>query len=204
MTFLRFIAIDFVFILIGLVLWFLLTNLQKKKNVLLDKGMENLLPAMPTFSELIDMEICAKKDGTGITFDSLIGNWKFINVWKQGDENMDVLSSNLLRLFSASLHLERQVNETCESKFNLCNSINFGSLYINFVGAGELKGKQPLLLFFFQRIELKLGEKTIFSRLLDIPDEKNRPFFALIKLASNGKLLTARGRGGGLAIWFKN
>ena len=52
-------------------------------------------------------------------------------------------------------------------------------------------------------IELRLGGNVLFSRSLDIPDKKNRPFFGLIAMADNGEWLGARGRGGGLAVWVK-
>ena len=75
-------------------------------------------------------------------------------------------------------------------------------LSIRFIGGGNLNGKQPLLLFFFECIELKAGSSVVFSRSLKIPDEKDRPFFALISMEKNSKWLSGRGRGGGLALWI--
>ena len=61
----------------------------------------------------------------------------------------------------------------CEKEvFNLINSIHFGALSIQLIGFGELSGPQPLLPFFFQKIELKSGERILFSRELDKPEEK--------------------------------
>ena len=57
--------------------------------------------------------------------------------------------------------------------------------------------------FFFESIELKLGTRILLRRSLDIPDENNRPFFALIAMEETSKWLSARGRGGGLAVWRK-
>ena len=85
----------------------------------------------------------------------------------------------------------------------ISNSIQLGLLRLEFIGWGELKGKQPLLSFFFERMEIKIGQQLLFSRSLDAPEEKKRPFFALVGIAASGEWLSARGRGGGLAIWLK-
>ena len=66
-----------------------------------------------------------------------------------------------------------------------------------------MKGKQPLLAFYFNCIEFKAASNVLFSRSLEIPDENDRPFFALISMEENGYWLSARGRGGGLALWVK-
>ena len=83
------------------------------------------------------------------------------------------------------------------------NSIEFGSLSIRFLGLGGLRGDRPLLPFFFQSIELKLGSKVLLKRSLAVPEQKDMPFFALIGKAENGEWLSARGRGGGIALWVK-
>ena len=67
-----------------------------------------------------------------------------------------------------------------------------------------MKGSQPLLPFFFDRIELKLGTSILFSRILERPDINKRPFFGLIGRDQSGQWLAARGRGGGLALWLRH
>ena len=74
---------------------------------------------------------------------------------------------------------------------------------IKFIGLGELHGQRPLMIFYFDRIELKVGEHIIVKRLLKIPEKKERPFFALIGIETDKRWLAARGRGGGLALWKK-
>ena len=66
-----------------------------------------------------------------------------------------------------------------------------------------MKGSQPILPFFFRRIELNLGSSVLINRDLDMPDDKKKPFFALIGIGDNREWLAARGRGGGLALWLK-
>ena len=159
-----------------------------------------ILKKLPAQKKLLELENIARKDGSVINPDSLIGIWKFISVWKEAKDKEDWISSSLLRIFSANLEIIKdELNH-----FAITNSIQFGLLSIRFTGAGNLKGKQPLLFFFFEYIELKAGSSVVCRRPLTIPDEKDRPFFALISLEKNGFWLSARGRGGGLALWIND
>ena len=208
MTLSKFLLVDGVLLLLGLPLLLILQG-GKRKSPLFGKLNSNKVlgkatTSLPTLKELLDLERLARKEGSGIEFDCLIGLWKFVSVWKQSTDQEDSISSSLLRLFSASLELKKDQGNAELMRFDVINSIRFGDLLIRFVGFGELKGSQPLLPFFFERIELKLGSNVLFSRSLDIPDEKNRPFFALIAMEENGEWLAARGRGGGLALWLKD
>ena len=158
----------------------------------------------PTLNQLLESEKKAKKEGSGIESKSLFGCWKFLSVWKQGIDKEDSISSSLLRLFSASLIISNTEINSNDSSFTVISSIEFGSLTLSFNGFGDLNGDQPLLIFFFENIELKLGSKNLFRRLIKTPDKRNKPFFALISMAKNGEWLAARGRGGGLALWLKD
>ena len=203
----NFLLIDIALLLLGFpLLWILqkgkgqssfLGNM--KSNEILDETSRSI----PNLKELLELEKLARKEGSGIELDSLIGLWKFISVWKRGTDNEDSISSSLLRLFSASLELRKRKTNEEVLQIEITNSIEFGALSIRFIGFGELKGSQPLLPFFFESIELKLGSRILLRQSLDIPDEKNRPFFALIAIEETSKWLSARGRGGGLALWLK-
>ncbi len=158
---------------------------------------------LPSKQKLLELEILAREEGSGIIYDSIIGVWKFESVWKKGTNDQDPFSSSLLRLFSASLELKIGKSRLEEKSFEIINSIKYGILTVRFIGSGNLKGSQPLLPFFFERIELNLGKNVVFSRSLNIPQENQKPFFALIGIGKNGKWLSARGRAGGLALWLK-
>tara|TARA_B100000029_G_scaffold410464_1_gene412390 strand:+ start:365 stop:991 length:627 start_codon:yes stop_codon:yes gene_type:complete len=160
---------------------------------------------IPTsLNELLKLEALAKKQGSGIDPDSLIGLWKFVSVWNQGKDSESTTFSSLLRLFSAGLEIIKCKSNGELLSFDIINSIQFGFFIIRFVGSGELKGAQPLLCFYFEHIELKAGHSVLFKRVLEVPEKKNRPFFAFIGIGENGQWLAARGRGGGLALWMKN
>ncbi len=207
MTLIKILLIDCALILLGFPL-FLIFQRRKKESYILgtndrEKSLAQTSVSIPKLKELLAFEKLAKKEGSEIEFDSLIGCWKFLSVWKKRTDQEDSISSSLLRVFNARLELQRQTVNQELLKFDITNSIQFGTLSIKFIGKGELKGRQPLLPFFFECIELHLGEKLLFRRILDIPDEENRPFFSLIAMKDDGKWLSARGRAGGLALWLK-
>tara|TARA_Y100001968_G_C19334980_1_gene706324 strand:- start:268 stop:759 length:492 start_codon:yes stop_codon:yes gene_type:complete len=159
---------------------------------------------LPSLEKLIEFEKKARVEGSGIKFESLLGLWKFNSVWKQGSDREDSISSTLLQVFSASLELKKDKKYPEEYKFTINNSINFGLLTVSFNGLANLERKQPLLLFSFDCIQIKLSSFTIFKKSLATPDNKNKPFFALVAIDENEKWLSARGKGGGLALWIKD
>ena len=157
----------------------------------------------PSLDELKKLEKRARVEGSGIEFDSLLGLWKFNSVWKQGSDIEDSISSTLLQVLSANLELKKDTQNHSEEKFTIVNAIKFGLLTLRFSRYANLERKQPLLPFSFECIEIKLASLTILKRSLPAPDQKKRPFFALIAIDPNGKWLSARGKGGGLALWVK-
>ena len=164
---------------------------------------ESRSKSLPASQELLNLEASARKRGSGIEIDSLNGLWKFVSVWKQGQEKEDWFSSFMLRFMSASLELRQDNGNHQSMPLVIANSVGIGLLKLEFIGRGELKGSQPLLPFFFDRITLSFASRVLWSRPLDVPEEKGRPFFALISMGPNGEWLSARGRGGGLALWLK-
>ena len=156
---------------------------------------------LPSIDELKKLEKRARSEGSGIKYNSLLGMWRFNSVWKQGSDKEDSISSTLLQVLSASLELKKDIQNPEEEKFTIANSIKFGLVSLRFSGYASLERKQPLLPFSFNHIQIKFASITIFSRALSVPEQKKRPFFALIAIDPNGKWLSARGKGGGLALW---
>ncbi|WP_269622683.1 hypothetical protein [Prochlorococcus marinus] len=194
------------FILIGIPFAFVSYRIIRS-NSLANSNNINLVKnntSLPELDQLLALELISRKDGSGISFDSLIGLWNFFSVWKNVNNKIDYLSSSLLKLFSANLELREASPIEKRRTFDITSSIQFGLLSIKFIGIGYLKGKQPILEFFFKRIELKLGSNMLFSKLLSIPAENNKPFFSLIGMGGDSQWLSARGRGGGLALWLKD
>ena len=204
MNLVRFLLIDsFIVILILLIFKF---N-GNKFPFLLNSNDSNIIDEtcikIPDLEKILELENLAKKKGSGISFDQLIGFWKFVSVWEKGTDKEAQLPSSLLRLFSASLELRERETNKGFLQFDILNSIEFGILSIRFKGCGEIKGPQPLLPFYFEEIQLNIGEKRLLTKTLETPDAKESPFFALIGIGDNCEWLAARGRGGGLAVWLK-
>ena len=208
MTLVKFLLLDFFVVLAVLPLIFVFKAKTDRSFLLRNSDASKVIDQtsinIPCLNKLLELERLSRREGSGIDFYSLIGFWNFVSVWKQESDKEDLISSALLRLFSASLELRKDQNKEEVLRFDIKNSIQFGALLIQFIGSGELKGSQPLLPFFFERIELRLADNILYSRTLDKPDERDRPFFALIAIDENGNWLAARGRGGGLALWVKN
>ena len=159
---------------------------------------------LPNLEKLIKLEKKARVEGSEIDYQSLLGLWKFNSIWKNGSNKEDTISSTLLQVLSASLELKKDTQNPEKEVFTIANSIQFGILSLRFSGIANLERKQPLLPFSFDCIQVKIASIIIFKKSLPIPEPKKRPFFALIAIDSNGKWLSARGKGGGLALWERD
>tara|TARA_B100000965_G_C19349308_1_gene651037 strand:+ start:194 stop:694 length:501 start_codon:yes stop_codon:yes gene_type:complete len=159
---------------------------------------------LPSYEEIINLESISNKDGTGICYEDLIGTWRFNSVWKKGSEEIDSLSSSILQVLTAKLELKKNNSQNNSCDFEIKNSIRFGILSIIFCGQASLKGKKPLLPFFFENLVINIGSFTLVDKPLKKPKEKQFPFFSLIAMSKDNDWMCARGRGGGLAIWIKS
>ena len=173
---------------------------SSKKEELLEK----IYLKLPDKENLLDLEKLAMNEGSNIQFDSLVGDWKFIYVWKKNSNDIDSIFSSLLRVFSANLELKKDISPQKPLRFKISTSIQFGLFSIKFSGSSFLKGKQPLLHFFFNLIEFKSGPSVLFRRSIKEPIEKEKSFFALIASDNSQKWLSARGQGGALLLWMKD
>ena len=160
---------------------------------------------LPSLVRLKELEKRARVEGSGIEFNSLLGLWKFNSVWKKGSDVEDSISSTLLQVLTARLELKKDLSnpEEEEEKFTIANTIKFGLLTLKFSGSANLERKQPILPFCFDCVQINFGSLTVFKKSLPLIEPKKRPFFALIAIGPNGKWLSARGKGGGLALWIQ-
>ena len=204
----KFLLIDAVFLFTAIPLIYLIkgthNNFYLLRNSKKGNTFENISINLPDKRKLLELEMIAENQGSGIEFDSLIGNWKFVSVWKKGDEEEDSVFSSLLRVFFANLKLKKDSSIENLLKFLITISIRFGIISLEFSGKGYLEGSQPFLVFFFNLIELKLGSNVLLSRSLKEPVQKEKSFFALIASGQSGKWLSARGQGGALILWLKD
>ena len=203
----KFILIDSALVIAIISVLFLLQGGKRNSPLLRRSNKEELLRntsiKLPDKEKLINLEKLATDQGSGIEFESLIGNWKFVSVWKKDSDDEDNVFSSLLRVFSANIEFQKEISTNNSPKFSVITSIRFGLLTIEFSGSGYLKGKQPLLAFFINLIELKLRSNILLRRSLIGPKAKEDLFFTLIALENNGDWLSARGQGGALVLWLK-
>ena len=203
----KFLLIDSALVIAIIPVLFLLQNGKRSSPLLRRSNREELLRntsiKLPDKEKLINLEKLAKDQGSGIEFESLIGNWKFVSVWKKDRDEEDHVFSSLLRVFSANIEFQKEISTNNSPKFSVITSIRFGLLTIKFSGSGYLRGKQPLLAFFINLIELKLHSNIFLRRSLIGPKAKEELFFTLIALENNGDWLSARGQGGALVLWLK-
>ncbi len=203
----KFILIDAALAIAVITLLFLIRGDKKKSSFLRGSNKEKVLRKtylkLPDKKKLLELEKLAKYKSSGIEFDSILGIWKFVSVWKKIINEEDLVFSSLLRLFSANIEFKKDLSTKNSPRFSVMASIQFGLLTIEYSGYGYLKGKQPLLMFFLKQIELKSGSKTLFSRSLKEPENNQKSFFSLIALEENGKWLSARGQDGAVVIWLK-
>ena len=203
----KFLLIDSTLVIAIIPVLFLLQGGKRSSPLLLRSNKEELIRntsiKLPDKEKLINLEKLAKDQGSGIEFESLIGNWKFVSVWKKDSDDEDNVFSSLLRVFSANIEFQKEISTNSSPKFSVITSIRFGLLTIEFSGSGYLRGKQPLLAFFINLIELKLRSNILLRRSLIGPKAKEELFFTLIALENNGDWLSARGQGGALVLWLK-
>ena len=151
------------------------------------------------FAILNAREKAVRLTGTGLKSSDLLGCWLLQTVWSKGDKKANPFSSWMLRSLDARLEIKADLEDNC-SDLRLSNAVNLGPVELKFQGPGLLKGKRPLLTFHFDSLTLRIGGIVLLKKALPTPDQKRTPFFALIERNPDG-WMTARGRGGGLALW---
>jgi len=152
---------------------------------------------LPDGATLLALEDHARRNGSGLEVDRLCGRWCLEQVWSKGGVHPSALSGALLRSLGARLEIQPAAQGS--PGLELRNAVQLGGLELSFHGAGWLQGRRPLLLFGFERLELRLGGALLLSRPLPPAAPRRQPFFALIGRGEDW--LAARGRGGGLALW---
>lgn len=171
--------------------------------------MESKEQGLPNGPDLLAAEKLSRQGGSGLTPEALGAEWRLDQVWgKQRTAPPMAAAAALLRSLNATLSIRPGTEPT---SLRIHNSVQLGTLKLHFEGPGQLKGRRPLLVFWFEQLEVHLGPWLLIQRALPKPAEAKLPFFALIASGSTGgsssgsngeeRWLAARGRGGGLALW---
>ena len=171
--------------------------------------MESKEQGLPNGPDLLAAERLSRQEGSGLTPEALGAEWHLDQLWgKQRNAPPMAPAAALLRSLKATLSIRPGTQPT---SLRIHNSVQLGTLKLVFEGPGQLTGRRPLLVFWFEQLEVRLGPWLLIQRVLPKPAEAKLPFFALIASGSargsssgtNGeeRWLAARGRGGGLALW---
>ena len=147
-------------------------------------------------SLLLDLEKQARRSGSGLGPSDIEGCWQLNTVWPKGQSEASAFNGWLLRSIGACL----EISGGSDDELQLRNAVTLAGLTLQFTGPGALSGRQPLLKFRFEQVELRLGGFTLLKRRLPAPENGKEPFFALVSRSPEG-WMAARGRGGGLALW---
>ena len=167
---------------------------------------------LPYAETLLALERQARQKGTGLAATDLEGLWWLERVWPRGQRRSSALAGSLLRGLGASLRIAVSVGSdpadpaaptdpAALGSLRLTNSVRLGPVQLRFQGPGWLQGKRPLLLFQFDRLEIRVGDRVLLARSIPAPQPQRQPFFALIARGHGSGWLAARGRSGGLAVW---
>lgn len=156
---------------------------------------------LPDGEALQRLEAAARASGSGLGSPSVVGRWRFRQVWPRRGGAPQAAAAALLRGLEASL----EIGAAAEGDgLPLENRVALGALELRFLGQGSLAGRRPLLRFWFARWQLRLAGRTLLEGSLRRPEERRLPFFALLgrgRTVAGEDWLAARGRGGGLALW---
>lgn len=155
---------------------------------------------IPSGAAVLALERQSRRGGSGITASELVGRWRLTQLWSKTEAQANAPTAALLRGLQASLSLDAGDGDALRVR----NSVQLGALQLCFHGHGHLRGRRPLLDFWFTAVELRLGRLTLWRQAITrLPEPRRRPFFALIARTGTSEAgwLLARGRGGGLALW---
>lgn len=161
-------------------------------------------------AELRAREAEARRRGSGITPESIVGVWVLQQLWGRRGEGQTAAAA-LLRSLSACLAITAARSADGSTRLQLSNSVRLGLLELQFTGPGRLSGRRPLLRFHFEQLQLLWAHRPLWQTSLPPVAAEQEPFFALIATERPGERvaereqvegwLAARGRGGGLALW---
>ena len=158
-----------------------------------------ILEAPSDAATVLNLEQTARRKGTGLTPDALVGHWQLQRTWSRRGAAASPLATGMLRALGACLILQN-----AEYGLAITNLVSLGPIRLQFLGAAQLRGQRPLLMFSFTTMQLTVGSIQVMNKTIPPPKPTRQPFFALIGRGDEGGWLCARGRGGGLAVWTRD
>ncbi|GBE94163.1 hypothetical protein [Nostoc cycadae] len=161
---------------------------------------------------LLQAEKTAKQQRISYTFDSLVGTWRLCfatGTRKVRQRGGIILGKGFYWPKLTPTYLS--FSEATSAKAEISNQVKLGSVFLKLTGPAKYLGKKNLLAFDFTHIQISLFGRVIYNKPLggnksqtkDFDNEPiaKLPFFAFFLITED--FIAARGRGGGLALWFR-
>lgn len=158
------------------------------------------------------LQAIEKTSKTSYALSDLVGTWRlsFITGTKKTRKKAGVAlgaGRYLPKLFKIQLAYQA----TTEEQGSVQNSVALGQLQMTLTGPGKFWPKARCLAFDFTQMRVSLGTLTLYQGRIkpETADQafyqqslKEQAFFKYFWVSERG--IAARGRGGGLALWYRN
>jgi hypothetical protein len=175
-------------------------------------------PADRLVETLLDIEREALETKEIVSFERLLGTWRlqFVTGTKKARGRGGILLGSgryLPRWLSISLTYHRsQALESLEETGKITNQVELGALQLSLSGPARFLPRQRILAFDFTRMTVTLLGATLYSGYIRGGEAseatffsdtiQKQAFFAYFLLTE--RAISARGRGGGLALWVRD
>ena len=166
---------------------------------------------------LLAAETHTKNEKINYNFSDLNGKWRLC--FATGTKKVRKKGGIILkagRYMPKFLNIYLAFSENLEKSHRgeISNQVQLGSILLKLTGLTKFLGKKNILAFDFLQMQLSFLNKIIFNK--PISSGKNSenlsesfyekpiaklPFFVFFLITEN--MIAARGKGGGLALWFK-
>jgi hypothetical protein len=189
-----------------------LTVLQQAVNAYRDSRFQR--PAAATVvNALLQLEKAAKQERSHYSFESLSGQWQLcfttgVRKQRQGGVRLGK-GFYLPGIAPAGIGF---TPGTEANKWQISNQVQVAGLTLRFTGPAKYLDRKNLLAFDFTQIQVRMGDRTLYSGGFRGGKKKNEafdqlpiaqlPFFAFFLVTPD--FIAARGRGGGLALWLRS
>ncbi|PSF38687.1 hypothetical protein C7H19_04040 [Aphanothece hegewaldii CCALA 016] len=187
-----------------------IVTLEQAANSFITQSADKPIPEI-IVKTLLEEEKAAKKNKNPVSFQQLEGAWRlfFITGTKKARDRAGIiLGSGKYLPHWVKIYISYCQNQ--DETANIVNSVNLGTLKLSLSGPTQILPNKNIVVFNFTRMTLQVFGKKIFSGDIRGGKKSEENFYKVQKkeaffsyFAISDKIIAARGRGGGLAIWTK-
>ncbi len=179
------------------------------------EGKSDRTPATDLVSALLGVEKLAKQTKLDIPITDLVGEWQlaFATGAKKSKNRAGIRLGKgyyFPQFIPASISFTPDA--TNPNIGEIANQVAVGLVRLKLTGPYRYLGKKNLLAFDFINFEVRILDRIVYQGKMPSKKPSNRdfasksigelPFFSFIFASDHG--ISARGRGGGLALWVRN